>query len=92
LRIVQIDMENMFDLLGTPPAVSDAPGARPLALKGGAVEFRDVWFGYKPERLVLKDIKLTVRAKEGVAGAYVAWRSFACTVRVARKVPALQRA
>ena len=56
-----IDMENMFDLLGTPPAVADAPGARALALRGGAIEFQDVWFGYKPERLVLKDLKLTVR-------------------------------
>ena len=40
--------------------VQDAPGAAELTLRGGALEFRDVWFGYKPERLVLKDLSLKV--------------------------------
>ena len=55
-----IDMENMFELLATRGAVQDAPTARSLTPAGAGIEFRDVWFGYKPERIVLKDVNLSV--------------------------------
>jgi ATP-binding cassette, subfamily B (MDR/TAP), member 6 len=56
-----IDMENMFDLLEKPGAVQDVPCARQMQLAGGTIEFRNVWFAYKPEHMVLKDMSLTVR-------------------------------
>ncbi|KAF8054728.1 Abcb6 [Scenedesmus sp. PABB004] len=43
-----IDMENMFELLATAPRVTDAPGARRLAVTEGRVDFREVVFSYTP--------------------------------------------
>lgn len=37
-----IDMENMFELLATAPAVADEPGARTLRVTEGRVEFKQV--------------------------------------------------
>jgi len=60
-------MENMFDLMREEQEVTDAPGAGPLSVKRGAVEFQDVSFAYIPERLVLKGITFTVPAGKTVA-------------------------
>ena len=49
-----IDMENMFELLATTPAIRDEPGAAPLRVTAGRVEFRSVVFGYGPARPVLR--------------------------------------
>ena len=46
-----IDIEEMFDLLGEPEEVADAPGARGLVVDGGRIEFDGVAFGYDPHRL-----------------------------------------
>lgn len=62
-----IDMENMFELLATRPRTLDAPGARPLRVTAGAVEFRRVVFGYHPANPVLK-----ARRGAGAARARVA--------------------
>jgi ABC-type transport system involved in Fe-S cluster assembly fused permease/ATPase subunit len=51
-----IDMENMFELLGASSAVDDKPGAEEFELKGGEIAFRNVTFGYKPDRIVLRNI------------------------------------
>jgi ABC-type transport system involved in Fe-S cluster assembly fused permease/ATPase subunit len=37
-----IDMENMFELLATTPAVADQPGARSLRVTEGRVDFKEV--------------------------------------------------
>jgi ABC-type transport system involved in Fe-S cluster assembly fused permease/ATPase subunit len=37
-----IDMENMFELLATAPAVADEPGARSLRVSEGRVDFKEV--------------------------------------------------
>lgn len=60
-------MENMFDLLREEQEVIDAPGAGPLIVKRGNVEFKNVSFGYLPERLVLKNISFTVPEGKTVA-------------------------
>ncbi|KAG8297690.1 ATP-binding cassette sub- B member 6, mitochondrial [Homalodisca vitripennis] len=62
-----VDMENMFDLLQAEPEVIDAPGAPPLAVNGGQVEFRNVVFSYVPERVVLRNISFTVPPGKTVA-------------------------
>lgn len=60
-------MENMFDLLHEEQEVIDAPGAGPLNIKRGIVEFKNVSFGYLPERLVLKNISLIVPEGKTIA-------------------------
>lgn len=62
-----VDMENMFDLLREEQEVIDAPGAGPLALKKGGVEFNNVTFGYSPERIVLKNVTFSVPPGKSVA-------------------------
>ena len=55
-----IDMENLLSLLDTPGKVTDAPGAPDLLLGEGAVEFRDVGFGYERGVAVLKGVSVCV--------------------------------
>lgn len=56
------DIEGLFRLLREDREVADAPGARPLALSGGAVRFENVSFGYDPRRPILKGVDFTVPA------------------------------
>ena len=48
IRQALIDMEAMFALLGVDVEVADKPGAPPLKVAGGRIEFRHVAFGYDP--------------------------------------------
>ena len=57
-----IDMEAMYTLIDTPTEVADAPGARALAVAGGAVRFDQVRFGYDPEREILHGVSFAVPA------------------------------
>lgn len=57
----------MFDLLREEQEVIDAPGAGPIAVKRGEVEFNNVTFGYLPEKLVLKNVTFSVPAGKTVA-------------------------
>lgn len=60
-------MENMFDLLREEQEIIDAPGAGPLIVKGGQVEFSNVTFGYTPEKVILKNVSFIVPAGKTVA-------------------------
>ncbi|KAL1502511.1 hypothetical protein ABEB36_007645 [Hypothenemus hampei] len=62
-----IDMENMFDLLKEEKDIIDAPGAGPVVIKKGNVEFSNVTFSYVPEKLVLKNVTFSVPAGKSVA-------------------------
>jgi ABC-type transport system involved in Fe-S cluster assembly fused permease/ATPase subunit len=62
-----VDMEAMFALLGEDVEVEDAPGARPLRVERGEVVFRDVVFGYGPDRTILEGVSFTVPAGKRVA-------------------------
>jgi ABC-type transport system involved in Fe-S cluster assembly fused permease/ATPase subunit len=62
-----IDIEAMFALLGRDPEIKDAPGAKPLAVRSGAVRFEDVCFAYEPERPILRGISFEVPAGRTVA-------------------------
>jgi len=55
-----IDMEAMFGLVDTPPEVTDAPGAKPLAVNGAEVRFEHVDFHYDPARSILKDVNIAI--------------------------------
>ena len=67
IRQALVDMGEMFGLLGQPAEVVDKPGAPPLAVAGGTVEFDRVEFGYDAARPILKGISLTVPAGQKVA-------------------------
>ncbi|WP_103764033.1 ABCB family ABC transporter ATP-binding protein/permease [Roseovarius confluentis] len=67
IRQSLVDMAEMFDLLEKNPDVTDDKDAKGLEIEGGSVRFRDVSFGYDPERPILHGISLTVAAGETVA-------------------------
>lgn len=60
-------MENMFDLLREEQEVINAPGAGPLIIKRGQVEFANVTFNYTSEKIILKNISFIVPAGKTVA-------------------------
>jgi ATP-binding cassette subfamily B protein len=61
------DIEQMFDLLDVRQEVVDRPGAKPLAVTEGKVEFRDVHFSYDPNRQILKGVSFEVPAGKTIA-------------------------
>ncbi|MER8831155.1 ABC transporter ATP-binding protein/permease [Mesorhizobium sp. M0938] len=61
------DIEQMFDLLDVRQEIVDKPGAKPLVVDAGKVEFRDVHFSYDPNRKILKGISFEVPAGKTVA-------------------------
>jgi len=69
IRQSLVDMAEMFDLLEQPSEVTDKPDAKPLVVAGGAVELDDIYFGYDPERPILKGVSL--RAEPGKTVAIV---------------------
>jgi ATP-binding cassette subfamily B protein len=62
-----IDIESMFALLGVAPEIVDAPDAKKLVVKGGAIRFDNVTFRYDPARPILKGITFEVPAGKTVA-------------------------
>ena len=59
--------ERVFQMLDTPPAWEDLPGASPLPLVRGRVEFRNVSFEYEHERKVLTGIDFVVEPGQTIA-------------------------
>ena len=62
-----IDMEKMFALLGQNREIADAPGARPLVGRGGALRFDNVRFGYDADREILHGVSFEIPAGKTVA-------------------------
>src|SRR6185369_15463654 len=48
--------ERVFDLLDTVPQVRNAPAASVPTPLRGAIEFEHVWFAYKGDAFVLRDV------------------------------------
>ncbi len=61
------DIEHMFALLHTEPAIQDRPGARPLRVNGGTIRFDRVSFGYKSNREILHDVSFDIPAGQKIA-------------------------
>ena len=59
--------EKIFSILDMVPQVVDEPDAIDLPEIRGEIEFRDVWFSYKPDEWVLKGVSFKVEAKQTVA-------------------------
>ncbi|MGP9812029.1 ABCB family ABC transporter ATP-binding protein/permease [Rhodopseudomonas sp. NSM] len=62
-----IDIEKMFAVLSRNPEVKDKPGAEPLLVTAGTVQFDDVRFAYDPARPILKGLSFEVPAGKTVA-------------------------
>ncbi len=56
-----------FEVLDKPDEVKDAPDAQPLERTRGDIALEHVDFGYGEDRLILKDINLTVSSGQTVA-------------------------
>ena len=61
------DLENMLALLKRKPEITDAEGAPSLKVTGGAIDFQQVNFGYHPERAILNEFNLQIKAGSKVA-------------------------
>ncbi|MBQ1409646.1 MAG: ABC transporter ATP-binding protein, partial [Oscillospiraceae bacterium] len=59
--------EKIFSILDIVPEVVDAPDAVELDEIKGEIEFRDVWFAYKPDEWVLKGVSFHVLPGQTVA-------------------------
>ena len=59
--------EKIFTVFDMEPEVTDSPDAIELETLEGNIEFRDVWFAYKPDEWVLKGVSFTVKAGDTVA-------------------------
>ena len=59
-------IRDAMPVVTTPPTITDAPDARPLAVTAGEVEFKDIRFEYRQGQRVIEDLSFTVRAGEKV--------------------------
>ncbi|KAI0406879.1 hypothetical protein F4802DRAFT_606003 [Xylaria palmicola] len=64
-----VQVERLLEVMLTKPTVVDKPDARPLRLKAGKVEFRNVSFSYDKKKDILKGVKLL--APPGTTVAFV---------------------
>lgn len=59
--------EKVFTILDMVPQVVDEPDAIELDEIRGEIEFKDVWFSYKPDEWVLQGVSFHVEPKQTVA-------------------------
>ena len=67
MQLAMASGQRIFEVLDVPLTIADRPGAADPATITGAVEFRDVTFGYTKNQPVLKDVNFTVAPGEVVA-------------------------
>ncbi|MHA3916322.1 ABCB family ABC transporter ATP-binding protein/permease [Halovulum sp. GXIMD14793] len=67
IRQALVDMGDMFDLLEEETEVADKPDATALQVRGGAIEFEHVRFGYDADRVILYDLHLEISPGQTVA-------------------------
>ena len=59
--------EKIFTIMDMVPQVVDEPDAIELEQIRGEIEFKDVWFAYKPDEWVLKGVSFKVAPRQTVA-------------------------
>lgn len=67
----------VFALLNTPATIQTHANARSLVRASGQIEFKQVYFGYEPERPIIRALDLEIKAGEvvGFAGTTGAGKS-----------------
>lgn len=59
--------ERILDLMRISPEIQDHSSAKEAPRMMGKIRFENVYFGYKTDRFVLKNINLTIKPKERLA-------------------------
>ena len=59
--------ERLFNLLDVQPQVLDQEDAIEIDRLDGKIEFKNVWFAYKPDEWILKDVSFTIEPKQTCA-------------------------
>src|SRR5262249_35109659 len=67
LQSAMASSERIFKLLDEPVTIASPEKPARVGRARGEIEFRDVWFAYKDEDWILKDVSFTVRPGERVA-------------------------
>ncbi|MBE3560784.1 MAG: ABC transporter ATP-binding protein, partial [Ktedonobacteraceae bacterium] len=67
LQRAGIAAERIYQIMSIPVEIKDRAGAQDLPTVRGDVEFRDVVFGYKPQRPVLHGLNLRAQAGQTIA-------------------------
>ncbi|HSB11885.1 MAG TPA: ABC transporter ATP-binding protein [Blastocatellia bacterium] len=67
LQSAMASSERIFKLLDEPVTIASPEKPVPIGRAKGRIEFRDVWFAYKDEDWILKDVSFTVAPGERVA-------------------------
>ncbi|WP_245426920.1 ABC transporter ATP-binding protein [Pleomorphomonas carboxyditropha] len=75
-RLATMSLSDVFESVGTlddtvrslsrPQLITDRPGARPLAVKGGGIDIDRVSFGYGGSRPAIDDLTLTIAPGERI--------------------------
>jgi ATP-binding cassette, subfamily B, bacterial len=67
LQTGRASITRLRELLETPPAVQEKPGATELPPVQGAIHFEDITFGYDPDRPVLHHVDIQIAPGESIA-------------------------
>jgi ATP-binding cassette subfamily B protein len=67
LKYALADMDMVIKLLERPVEILDRIDARPLEINRASVEFRNVGFGYNPDRRILEDVSFRLGDGEKLA-------------------------
>jgi ATP-binding cassette subfamily B protein/subfamily B ATP-binding cassette protein MsbA len=59
--------DRIYEVLDIQPSISDPPNPQPLPQVSKAISFEDINFHYHPDKQVLFDVRLDVRAGESIA-------------------------
>jgi ATP-binding cassette subfamily B protein len=59
--------ERVFQLLDTEPAIASPPVPAPTPAAAGAIDFDGVWFAYRDDEYVLRDVSFRVAPGEKIA-------------------------
>lgn len=62
-----VDMDKMFELVKVHASVADKPHATDLVVKKAIIEFKDVHFGYKADREILKGVSFKIDSGKTLA-------------------------
>src|SRR5690349_8917889 len=67
IKQAMADMERLFNLIDENAEIVDAPGAKPLVVRGAEVRFEHVDFFYEPARQILFDVSFTIPGGHNIA-------------------------
>ncbi|MFD3257677.1 ABC transporter ATP-binding protein [Paenibacillus lentus] len=67
LLVAMASSERIFEFIDEEPSIADKPGAKPLPLIKGNIEFKNIVFEYEKGRPALKGISLNVQPGQSIA-------------------------